>query len=89
MKIYPLALFCIFLFSNSFLFTSSHVQVCNEVGIKFYQKFGFEIVETKESYYKRIEPADAYVLQKILRPKIVNGDAALHNGDKKEGDKDK
>ncbi|KAE8741448.1 hypothetical protein FOCC_FOCC013048 [Frankliniella occidentalis] len=66
-----------------------HVQVCNEGALKFYQKFGFEIVETKESYYKRIEPADAYVLEKRLRPKVVNGDAALHNGEKKEAEKDK
>ncbi|XP_047118620.1 probable N-acetyltransferase san [Schistocerca piceifrons] len=45
-----------------------HVQVNNEGAIKFYKKFGFEIVETKEWYYKRIEPADAHVLQKTLRP---------------------
>ncbi|CAB1349835.1 unnamed protein product [Coregonus sp. 'balchen'] len=30
-------------------------------------KFGFEIIETKKNYYKRIEPADAHVLQKSLR----------------------
>ncbi|KAJ8937294.1 hypothetical protein NQ318_020344 [Aromia moschata] len=41
-----------------------HVQVNNEGAIDFYKKFGFEIVETKEHYYKRIEPADAHVLQK-------------------------
>ncbi|CAH1971617.1 unnamed protein product [Acanthoscelides obtectus] len=51
-----------------------HVQVNNEVAINFYKKFGFEIVETKEHYYKRIEPADAYVLQKTLRKSgQVNG----------------
>lgn len=72
-----------------FLLLYSHVQVCNEGALKFYQKLGFEIVETKESYYKRIEPADAYVLEKRLRPKIVNGDTALHNGDKKECEKEK
>ncbi|XP_067634351.1 probable N-acetyltransferase san [Eurosta solidaginis] len=44
-----------------------HVQVNNEGAIAFYKKFGFQIVETKEHYYKRIEPADAYVLQKALR----------------------
>lgn len=44
-----------------------HVQVNNEGAIEFYKKFGFEIVETKEHYYKRIEPADAHVLQKTLR----------------------
>lgn len=45
-----------------------HVQVNNESAIEFYKKFGFKIVETKEHYYKRIEPADAHVLQKTLRP---------------------
>jgi len=44
-----------------------HVQVNNESAIEFYKKFGFEIVETKQKYYKRIEPADAYVLQKTLQ----------------------
>ncbi|GAB1602008.1 N-alpha-acetyltransferase 50-like [Argonauta hians] len=47
-------------FDNVFL----HVQVNNVGAIKFYEKFGFEIVEEKKNYYKRIEPADAYVLQK-------------------------
>ncbi|CAC5421737.1 N-alpha-acetyltransferase 50-like [Mytilus californianus] len=50
-------------FDNVFL----HVQVNNEGAIKFYEKFGFEIVEEKKNYYKRIEPADAYVLQKTFR----------------------
>ncbi|CAO1359052.1 unnamed protein product, partial [Diamesa tonsa] len=49
-------------FDNIFL----HVQVNNDSAIEFYKKFGFEIVETKKQYYKRIEPADAYVLQKTL-----------------------
>ncbi|ODN03566.1 putative N-acetyltransferase san [Orchesella cincta] len=43
-----------------------HVQINNDSAIAFYQKFGFNIVETKTSYYKRIEPADAHVLQKNL-----------------------
>merc|ERR1712126_770931 len=45
-----------------------HVQVNNESAIEFYKKFGFNTVETKEQYYKRIEPADAHVLEKVLRP---------------------
>ncbi|XP_011309215.1 probable N-acetyltransferase san [Fopius arisanus] len=45
-----------------------HVQVNNEGAIDFYKKFGFEIVATKQQYYKRIEPADAHVLQKTVHP---------------------
>lgn len=45
----------------------SHVQVNNDTAIEFYKKFGFEIVETKKNYYKRIEPADAHVLELKLR----------------------
>ncbi len=57
-----------------------HVQVNNEEAIQFYQKFGFEIVEKKENYYKRIEPADAYVLQKTFRGEPqVNGTAEGDN----------
>lgn len=44
-----------------------HVQINNDVAIDFYKRFGFEIIETKEHYYKRIEPADAHVLQKNLK----------------------
>jgi ribosomal protein S18 acetylase RimI-like enzyme len=51
-----------------------HVQVNNEGAIDLNKKIGFEIVDTKEHYYKRIEPVDAYMLQKTLRPKITNGD---------------
>lgn len=49
-----------------------HVQVNNESAIKFYKNFGFEIVETKQKYYKRIEPADAHVLQKTLPKRKQN-----------------
>uniref|UniRef100_A0A2K5F9W9 N-alpha-acetyltransferase 50 n=1 Tax=Aotus nancymaae TaxID=37293 RepID=A0A2K5F9W9_AOTNA len=50
-------------FDNIYL----HVQISNESAIDFYRKFGFEIIETKNYYCKRIEPADAHVLQKNLR----------------------
>lgn len=57
---------------NAYYFYFSHVQVNNDGAINFYKKFGFEIVETKEHYYKRIEPADAHVLQKTIRSKTEN-----------------
>ncbi|CAO1320931.1 unnamed protein product [Diamesa serratosioi] len=63
-------------FDNIFL----HVQVNNDSAIEFYKKFGFEIVETKKQYYKRIEPADAYVLQKTLNNRALCAPPALTNG---------
>jgi N-alpha-acetyltransferase 50 len=43
------------------------VQVNNESAIAFYKKFGFEVIDLKKNYYKRIEPADALVLSKDLK----------------------
>lgn len=43
-----------------------HVQINNEGAIEFYKKFGFEIVDKKEDYYKRIEPSSALVLKKKM-----------------------
>lgn len=43
-----------------------HVQINNSAAIEFYQKFGFDIVETHEHYYKRIEPPSALVLKKKM-----------------------
>ncbi|XP_037895254.1 probable N-acetyltransferase san isoform X1 [Glossina fuscipes] len=65
-----------------------HVQVNNDGAIEFYKKFGFEIVETKKHYYKRIEPADAHVLQKTLRKTSLNSSNHVHsNGHLEKKDK--
>lgn len=56
-------------------FYSSHVQINNDSAIAFYKKSGFDIVDTKPAYYKRIEPADAHVLQK----KLVKGGGKGNN----------
>ncbi len=54
-----------------------HVQTNNESALSFYRRQGFEVVDTKEEYYKRIQPADAHVLEKRVRKDIknVNGEA--------------
>ena len=57
-----------------------HVQVNNESAIEFYKKFGFNIVETKEQYYKRIEPADAHVLEKFLKGDEGSDHSKVSNG---------
>lgn len=66
--------------ANNSLFR--HVQVNNEGAIAFYKKFGFEVVDLKQNYYKRIEPADAYVLQKNLKDSVppVTTESTQHNG---------
>eukprot|EP00743_Colponemidia_sp_Colp-15_P005900 GILK01006342.1.p2 GENE.GILK01006342.1~~GILK01006342.1.p2 ORF type:complete len:184 (-),score=18.95 GILK01006342.1:53-544(-) len=44
-----------------------HVQTNNQDAIEFYKRYGFEIAETIQNYYKRIEPPDCYVLRKQLK----------------------
>jgi ribosomal protein S18 acetylase RimI-like enzyme len=46
--------------------------VSNEEAISFYKKFGFEIVDRKEDYYKHIDPPGAYILQKNLKSSLPN-----------------
>ncbi|OWA53874.1 putative N-acetyltransferase san [Hypsibius exemplaris] len=43
-----------------------HVQVNNEAALAFYKAHGFEIIDRTEQYYKRIEPADAFLLEKKM-----------------------
>ena len=44
-----------------------HVQVNNDAAVKFYEKSGFKNVERIANYYKRIQPADCFVLEKQLK----------------------
>lgn len=43
-----------------------NVWTPNELGIKFYEKWGFEVVETIDEYYKDLEPSTAKVLVRKL-----------------------
>ncbi|VDM04064.1 unnamed protein product [Schistocephalus solidus] len=43
-----------------------HVHIENEEAIKFYQKFGFEVAGRVESYYHRLSPQDAFILEKQI-----------------------
>lgn len=44
-----------------------HVQVNNSDAKDFYLKHGFEEVGVIKDYYKRIDPADCFLLRKIMR----------------------
>lgn len=48
-----------------------HVQISNDSAIKFYKNFGFDIVDTRKEYYKKIEPTDAYVLERKIAGRIA------------------
>ncbi|EPQ57529.1 acyl-CoA N-acyltransferase [Gloeophyllum trabeum ATCC 11539] len=43
-----------------------HVQVSNTAAKRFYEKHGFTEVRVHEHYYKKIEPHDAWILEKAI-----------------------
>ena len=63
-----------------------HVQINNEGALRFFKKFGFEVVETRKGYYKSIEPADAYVLEKKIDNTISNRTLAIHSDSDSDSD---
>jgi hypothetical protein len=44
-----------------------HVQINNETALSFYKKFNFQIISTATEYYRRLEPCDAYLLERSLK----------------------
>jgi N-alpha-acetyltransferase 50 len=44
-----------------------HVQINNSEAKEFYLRNGFEEAGIIKDYYKRIEPADCFILKKSLR----------------------
>jgi ribosomal protein S18 acetylase RimI-like enzyme len=43
-----------------------HVQTSNEAAKKFYEGHGFQEVGVHENYYKKIEPRDAWILERVI-----------------------
>lgn len=43
-----------------------HVQVSNTAGKAFYERHGFRDAGTHKDYYKKIEPRDAWILEKVF-----------------------
>jgi ribosomal protein S18 acetylase RimI-like enzyme len=44
-----------------------HVQVSNGEAKRFYERHGFEEISVHENYYKKIQPRDAWVLQRAIQ----------------------
>lgn len=45
-----------------------NVQVGNDEALRFYESFGFQVRQVLEGYYTNVEPRDAYMLEKELKP---------------------
>jgi ribosomal protein S18 acetylase RimI-like enzyme len=43
-----------------------HVQLSNDGAKSFYERHGFKEVQIHEGYYKKIEPHDAWILERTL-----------------------
>jgi N-alpha-acetyltransferase 50 len=43
-----------------------HVQVSNTEAKRFYERHGFKEAGVITNYYKKIEPHDAWILEKVL-----------------------
>uniref|UniRef100_A0A915DXM2 N-terminal methionine N(alpha)-acetyltransferase NatE n=1 Tax=Ditylenchus dipsaci TaxID=166011 RepID=A0A915DXM2_9BILA len=52
--------------ANSIKSVYLHVQTNNEIALKFYEKFDFQLVRKIENYYRRIDPPDAYLLERKI-----------------------
>lgn len=43
-----------------------HVQVSRESAKKFYERHGFQTLDLFKDYYKKIEPRDAWIMEREL-----------------------
>ncbi|CAF1032004.1 unnamed protein product [Adineta ricciae] len=53
-----------------------HVQINNETALAFYKKFGFQVISIATEYYRRLEPCDAYLLERSLKKSAANEQTA-------------
>ena len=44
-----------------------HVQVNNDVALRFYLKHGFDNVQRVENYYQNVQPSDCFILRKVFQ----------------------
>lgn len=44
-----------------------HVQDGNDEALQFYKRYGFEVTEKLQGYYKRIDPTDCFIVQKDVQ----------------------
>jgi ribosomal protein S18 acetylase RimI-like enzyme len=49
-----------------------HVQVSNTAGRAFYERHGFKEEGLHKDYYKKIQPRDAWILEKVLTDPSAN-----------------
>ncbi|CAF1116810.1 unnamed protein product [Adineta steineri] len=64
-----------------------HVQINNETALSFYKKFGFQIISTATEYYRRLEPCDAYLLERSLKKTQANEQTASGTSPVKQNSK--
>ena len=70
-----LSIYCLFV--CLFFIDHRHVQVNNETALSFYKSFGFQIISTATEYYRRLEPSDAYLLERSLKKTTSNEQQAI------------
>ena len=60
-----------------------HVQASNKAALSFYEKHGFDVKEKLEGYYKELDDADCFVLEKNMDlDTIVDTEESKQSDDK-------
>jgi hypothetical protein len=56
--------------------------VNNEAALSFYKKFSFEIISKANEYYRRLQPSDAYLLERTFDRSQQPSSSIITNLDK-------